>query len=97
MKKDKTGTAAGATTIRQSFDIEAEFNLYLERMGLADKAMPAIQYRMLKDAFYGAISQYLAWFQDDAYQLPEETVIEGVQKTWQQCKIHWAAKGVDIN
>ena len=60
----------------KKFTIEAQYQLYLQRMSLDESKMHPIQKKQLKQTFYGAFGQLLIMMREDISALPEA---EGIQ------------------
>lgn len=59
---------------KNKFQIEEQWRLYLERVGLpSDDKLPQDQRREMKRTFFGAIGQMLVFFRDDLTQYDEES------------------------
>jgi hypothetical protein len=61
------------------FDLEYQYSLYLQRMGLNEQTMREDQKRETKRAFIGACGQMLILLRDELPLIPEEEGIEAMQ------------------
>ena len=73
----------------QKFDLEHQFDLYMERMKLDKRKMPEIQLRETKRAFYGACGQMLLLLRDDVSALPDEEGIKALDRMFNQVSSFW--------
>ena len=61
------------------FDLNYQYSLYLERVGLKEANMNPIQRAETKRAFIGACGQMLILLRDDLAALPEDEGVEEMQ------------------
>ncbi len=73
----------------EKFNIEHQFMLYLERVGLNIKTMHPIQLQETRRAFYGAAGQMLILLRDDLSELPEEEAISKLDSMIIQVEAFW--------
>lgn len=59
----------------EKYQIEYQFKLYLQRVGLAGKVLHPEQDKQLRQAFYGAFGQLLFLMRDDVSELDEDAAI----------------------
>lgn len=59
----------------KAFDLEHQYQLYLERVGLREDMMHPVQKKQLKEAFIGACGQMLVMLRDDLSKLDERDAI----------------------
>jgi len=60
----------------KTFDLEHQYQLYLERVGLKEANMHSVQRTETKRAFIGACGQILILLRDDLGALEESNAIE---------------------
>jgi hypothetical protein len=60
----------------KKFTVEYQYQLFLERMNLHEDRMHPQQKLQLKQAFYGAVSQFLFLVQDDMAELEQDKILE---------------------
>ena len=58
------------------FNIDHQWSLYLERVGLKGKKINPNAYREMKQAFFGAFGQSILLLRDEVAALPEEDGME---------------------
>ena len=71
------------------FNLEHQFKLYLQRVGLPHLDVRGIQYRETKRAFFGACGQMLDLMRSDVADLPEENAIIILEDMWNQVGNFW--------
>lgn len=76
------------------FNLEHQYQLYLERVNLHEERMHPQQKVQLKEAFFGACGQLLVLFRDDIGALPEEEAIDKMQGLHDQCLQYWIDKEI---
>lgn len=59
----------------EEFDLEKQYQLFLERIGLSEKTMHPIQKAQIKQTFYGAIGQLIILFRDNLTKLEEDKAV----------------------
>ena len=64
----------------EQFNLEKQYQLYLERVGITESQMHPIQKIETKRAFMGACGQMLILLRDDLGALEEDKAIEQLQK-----------------
>ncbi|APZ82916.1 hypothetical protein [Flavobacterium phage FL-1] len=57
---------------KNKFDLDHQYDLYLQRVDLNENTMRPEQKLQVKDAFYGGIGQFLMLTQTDIVELSEE-------------------------
>lgn len=63
----------------EKFNLEKQYQLYLERVKLKEEEMHPIQRVQIKQCFYGAIGQILILLRDEVGELPEDEGAEQMQ------------------
>ncbi len=67
------------------FNVEYQYQLYLERVGLKESEMNPIQRVETKRAFMGACGQMLMLLRDDVFELPtDEMAVEALENMIEQ-------------
>lgn len=61
------------------FNLEHQYKLYLERMGLSEKTMHPQQKIQLKQTFFGASGQIIILLRDELSKLEDEKAVETMQ------------------
>lgn len=74
---------------KPEFNLEHQFLLYLQRVGLSDTLMSVAQMRETKRAFMGACGQMLVVLRDDLGELDEEQGVETLQNMLEQVSNFW--------
>ena len=62
-------------TVKKKPQIQAQFDLYLEKMGLTQSQMSDVQYIETRRAFYAGFGQLLILLLGDIADMPEEESI----------------------
>ena len=70
----------------KNFDLDYQYQLYLERMGLVEGKMHPAQKKQLKEAFFGACGQMLDLMRDDIGGLEEREAINAFEDMVHQVK-----------
>jgi hypothetical protein len=73
----------------KTFNLNDEFERYLNIVELDKRIMPPDQLRELKRAFYGACGQLLILTRDEVGALPDEEAIEALQDLLNQVANFW--------
>lgn len=60
------------------FDLEHQYNLFLERMNMKEADMPAIQKKVMRETFAGAFGQMMVILRDGAEKYSEEDFFSGI-------------------
>lgn len=63
----------------QEFNLENQYQLYLQRMSLSESTMHPQQKIQLRQTFFGASSQMLILLRDELSKLEEEKAMETLQ------------------
>lgn len=63
----------------QEFNLEHQYQLYLQRMALSESTMHPQQKIQLRQAFFGASGQMLILLRDELSKLEEEKAMETLQ------------------
>lgn len=66
------------------FNIEHQYQLYLQRMALNENNMHPEQRKQLKETFFGAFGQCVNVFRDEITQLSDEDAMETMTSIWNQ-------------
>jgi len=82
---------------KPEFNLEHQYQLYLERVKLKESQMPPIQRKELKRAFMGACGQMLILLRDDLGELSENEAIETLQDLHNQVSNYWLAETKQVN
>lgn len=61
------------------FNLEYQYQLYLERVGLTEEEMHPEQKRQVKMAFFGAMGQFLVLLEFDIADLSEDEAVEKLE------------------
>lgn len=61
------------------FNLEYQYQLYLERVGQVESEMHPEQKRQVKMAFFGAIGQFLVLLEHEVADLEEEEAVEKLE------------------
>ena len=62
--------------MQKEFDLEHQYQLYLERVALSEATMHPEQKKQLRQAFMGACGQMLIMLRDDVGKLEEDEAIK---------------------
>lgn len=73
----------------KTFDLEHQYQLYLERVGLKEANMHPVQKTETRRAFMGACGQMLILLRDDLGALEESKAIETMQDMINQVQVHF--------
>jgi hypothetical protein len=63
----------------KEFNLEHQYQLYLQRMALSERTMHPIQRKQLRQTFMGAAGQILILLRDDITQLDDDTAMATMQ------------------
>ena len=63
----------------QEFNLEHQYQLYMQRMALSESTMHPQQKIQLRQTFYGASGQMLILLRDDLSKLEEDKAMETMQ------------------
>ncbi len=70
--------------MKEEFNLEHQYQLYLKRMGLNEKEMHPQQRVQLRQTFMGASGQILVLLRDELSKLSDEEAVATMQDLWQQ-------------
>lgn len=70
--------------MEKQFDLEHQYQLYLQRVGLSESRMGDIQRQEMKRTFIGACGQMLVLLRDELSKLDEDKAIEKMQAMFNQ-------------
>ena len=73
----------------ERFNLEKQYQLYLERVGITERTMYPTQKVETKRAFMGACGQMLILLRDDLGELEEDKAIEQLQDMINQVQSFW--------
>ena len=73
----------------KTFDLEHQYQLYLERVGLKEENMHPVQKTETRRAFMGACGQMLILLRDDLGVLEESKAIEIMQDMINQVQVYF--------
>lgn len=73
----------------EKFDLNYQWNLYLEKIGLKEESMFPIQLTETKRAFFAACGQMLLLLRDDIPQYKADKAIEILENMTMQVKSFW--------
>ena len=73
----------------ERFNLEKQYQLYLERVGISERKMHPTQKVETKRAFMGACGQMLILLRDDLGELEEDKAIEQLQDMINQVQSFW--------
>lgn len=82
---------------KPEFNLEHQYQLYLERVKLKESQMSLIQRQELKRAFMGACGQMLVLLRDELGELPENEAVETLQNLHDQVGNFWLAETKRVN
>lgn len=82
---------------KPEFDLEHQYQLYLERVKLREIQMPAVQQKELRRAFMGACGQILIMLRDDVGQLEENEAIFVLDDMINQISNFWLTETKRVN
>jgi hypothetical protein len=73
----------------KQFNLEKQYQLYLERVGIQESQMHPTQKVEMKRAFMGACGQMLILLRDDLGALEEDEAIQQLQDMMNQLQSFW--------
>ncbi len=79
------------------FDLEYQYQLYLQRVGLDENRMHPVQKRETKQAFYGACGQILVLLRDDLSTLDEKKAMNAFQNLYNQVSNYFISITKQLN
>lgn len=82
---------------KPEFNLEHQYQLYLERVGMKERQMPLIQRKELKRAFMGACGQMLILLRDDLSELDENEAVDTLQNMHEQVSNFWLVETKKVN
>ena len=80
-----------------AFNLEHQYQLYLERVKLKESQMAPIQRKELKRAFMGACGQMLFLLRDDVGSLEEDEAINTLDDMINQVSDFWLTETQRVN
>lgn len=75
--------------MNKNFDLNHQYSLYLDRIGLSEKSMHPIQKIETKRAFMGACGQMLLLLRDELAALPDAEAVTSMQDMIDQVGKFW--------
>lgn len=72
-----------------NFDLETQFQNYLDKMGLKVTEMPLEQHQETKRAFFGAWGQFLVLLSNDVPELEEDEAVDQLKKMNEEVRRFW--------
>lgn len=81
----------------EKFDIEFQYNLYLDKVGLKEENMLPVQAQETKRAFMAAAGQILVLLRDDISELSDDEGVEVLEKLMTQVANFWTSEIVNPN
>lgn len=75
------------------FNLDYQYQQYLQRMKLNEATMFPEQKRQIKQTFYGACGQILMLLQEDIGALPDEEAVEALHRLIVQVDQFWIREG----
>ena len=82
---------------KPEFNLEHQYQLYLERVGLRDKLMPPKMETELRRAFFGACGQLLILLRDDVGELTEDEGFKVFEDLLEQVSNFWLVETKRVN
>ena len=79
------------------FNIDHQWNLYLERVGLKGQRIGIEQYRELKRAFFGATGQLLMLMKNELAELDESAAVKTLESMINEVGDYWLKQGGRAN
>lgn len=76
----------------EQFNLEHQYSLYLERVGVTEATLPAIVNSELRRAFMGACGQVLIMLRDDIAPLPEDQGVMIMDDLLNQVGAFWTGE-----
>lgn len=73
----------------EQFNLETQYQLYLERVGIKESQMHCTQKVETKRAFMGACGQMLILLRDDLAALEEDKAVQQLQNMLNQVQSFW--------
>lgn len=78
----------------EQFDLNYQYKLYLERVGLKEEFLGEDQKRELKRAFMGACGQILILLRDDLSLLDDDKALEKMESMTGQVAAFWIGEQI---
>ncbi|HET6558083.1 MAG TPA: hypothetical protein VFG54_12260 [Prolixibacteraceae bacterium] len=82
---------------KQEFDLNYQYQLYLDRVKLKESQMAPVQRTELKRAFFGACGQMLMLLRDDIGKLEEDEAIKELDGMINQVSDFWLTETKRVN
>lgn len=83
--------------MKKEFDLNHQYQLYLERIKMKESQMLPVQRTEVKRAFFGACGQLLILMRDDLTKLEEDHATETLQGMVNQVSDFWLAETKRVN
>jgi hypothetical protein len=77
---------------KHQFDLNEQWRLYLQRVGLTEEQMSEVQRTETKRAFYGAAGQLLILLRDDVGRFPEPQAVQILEDMMAQVMNFWMSQ-----
>ena len=84
-------------SVMEKFDIEFQYNLYLDKVGLKEENMHPVQAKETKRAFMAAAGQILVLLRDDISELSDYEGVEVLEKLMTQVGDFWTKEILNPN
>lgn len=81
----------------EQFNLDYQYGLYLERVGLKEANMHPEQKKQLKQAFMGAVGQMLILFRDELTEFEDDKAVDIMQDMLNQMGDFWLKVGDKSN
>ncbi len=81
----------------EKFDLDYQYNLYLEKVGLKEVNMRPVQAQETKRAFMASAGQLLVLLRDDVTELSEDEGIAILDKLMNQVSNFWIKESKNPN
>jgi hypothetical protein len=81
----------------ETFDIENQWKLYLQRIGLKEEKMPKVQAEEMKRVFFGATGQMLMIICHDLTNLSDQEGASVIESMVKQVERYWLKEGTKQN
>ena len=81
----------------KKIDLEEQYQLYLGRVALSESTMHPEQKLQVKDAFYGAIGQFLIFTMTDITVMSEDEACKALDDIEDQVAKHFLSRTINQN
>lgn len=79
----------------KKFNLEHQYQLYLQRGGVPEERMHPVQRVETKRAFFGACGQILILLRDDVGALEDNEAAKALESLMSQVEKYWAAEVIN--